>query len=177
MFSLSTLAQLLAVASAARVVYHTAAKVSSHAAITNNSVIEWDYIVAGAGPAGIIVAERLAEQNKNVLLLDVGGPSIKATGGTAPATWDADNMTVYDIPSQSPSVFATGATKFCRFVPSKAGCLLGGGVEVNVSIHSEVINVILCCYSTSDSEALAGNTWALLPPVFWIFLEMYKLEN
>jgi cellobiose dehydrogenase (acceptor) len=141
--SLSTLAQLLAVVYAARVPYHTASKVSSNTTIANSSTTEWDYIVAGAGPAGIIVAERLAEQNNNVLLLDIGGPSIKATGGTSQPTWDADNMTVYDIPSQSPSVFATGATKFCGFVPSKAGCLLGGGVEVNVSIHSEVMAVLL----------------------------------
>ena len=36
----------------------------------------------GAGPGGIITADRLSEAGKKVLLLERGGPSTKSTGGT-----------------------------------------------------------------------------------------------
>lgn len=51
----------------------------------------YDYIVVGAGAAGIVVADRLSEAGKKVLLIERGGPSTKETGGTreVPA-WAAD---------------------------------------------------------------------------------------
>lgn len=47
----------------------------------------WDYIVVGAGPGGIIAADRLSEAGKKVLLLERGGPSTAQTGGTYTPSW------------------------------------------------------------------------------------------
>lgn len=95
---------------------------------------EWDYIVAGGGPSGIIVAERLAEKNYNVLPLETGGPSTASTGGSAAPIWNATGLTIYDIASQDGALFTTGATKFCTDTGGLAACLLGGGVEVNALV-------------------------------------------
>jgi cellobiose dehydrogenase (acceptor) len=104
--------------------------------IVNNAQLsaEWDYIVAGGGPSGIIVAERLVEKNYNVLLLEAGGPSTASTGGDAAPTWNATGLTIYDIASQDGALFTTGATNFCTDTGGLAACLLGGGVEVNALV-------------------------------------------
>lgn len=96
----------------------------------------WDYIIAGAGPAGIIAATRLAEANKKVLLLEHGGPSTFSSGGNFSTTFNANsvteqNLTIYDVPAQSSPLFATSAGMYCADVPGAAGCLLGGGVSIN----------------------------------------------
>jgi hypothetical protein len=51
--------------------------------------VAYDYIVVGAGPGGIIAADRLSEAGKKVLLLERGGPSTKITGGTYVPSWAA----------------------------------------------------------------------------------------
>lgn len=43
--------------------------------------------MVGAGPGGIIAADRLSEAGKKVLLLERGGPSTGETGGTYNAPW------------------------------------------------------------------------------------------
>ena len=47
----------------------------------------YDYIIVGAGPGGIIAADRISEAGKKVLLLERGGPSTAETGGTYDAPW------------------------------------------------------------------------------------------
>ncbi|CAE7204138.1 unnamed protein product [Rhizoctonia solani] len=47
----------------------------------------YDYIVVGAGASGIIVADRLSEAGKKVLLIERGGPSTAETGGTEVPPW------------------------------------------------------------------------------------------
>jgi cellobiose dehydrogenase (acceptor) len=102
--------------------------------VNNASSVAWDYIVAGAGPAGIIVAERLAEKNYSVILLEGGGPSTFSTGGTASPSWNATGYTVYDIASQDAQIFTSGATHLCTDTAGLAACLLGGGVEINALV-------------------------------------------
>lgn len=53
------------------------------------SATPYDYIVVGAGPGGIIAADRLSEAGKKVLLIERGGPSTGETGGTYTAPWAA----------------------------------------------------------------------------------------
>jgi cellobiose dehydrogenase (acceptor) len=47
----------------------------------------YDIIVVGAGPAGIIVADRMSEAGRKTLLLEGGGPSYYITGGRDRPDW------------------------------------------------------------------------------------------
>lgn len=60
---------------------------------------EWDAIVVGAGPAGIIVADRLSEAGKKTLLLEDGGKSYGIVGGTDRPEWlSGTNLSRVDVP-------------------------------------------------------------------------------
>ncbi len=94
----------------------------------------YDYIIAGAGPAGIIVAQRLAETGKSVLLLERGQASTYATGGRSTVSWN-DTVTQYDVPSMSYYLTtASDTSEYCTDTANMAGCLLGGGTMVNAFI-------------------------------------------
>jgi hypothetical protein len=45
------------------------------------------FLVVGGGPGGIVVADRLSESGKKVLLVERGGPSTAETGGTYGPAW------------------------------------------------------------------------------------------
>jgi cellobiose dehydrogenase (acceptor) len=91
----------------------------------------YDYIIAGAGPAGIIVAERLAETGKSVLLIERGAASTYATGGRSTVSWN-DTVTQYDVPSMSYYLTtASDTSEYCTDTADMAGCILGGGTMVN----------------------------------------------
>ncbi|KAF7979352.1 hypothetical protein HWV62_42789 [Athelia sp. TMB] len=62
----------------------TSTSTSATATVTGTP---YDYIIVGAGPGGIITADRLSQAGKKVLLLERGGPSTGETGGTYNAPW------------------------------------------------------------------------------------------
>ncbi|EFQ36273.1 GMC oxidoreductase [Colletotrichum graminicola] len=98
---------------------------------TTISNTTYDYIVAGGGAAGLIVAERLAESGKSVLLLERGGASIAATGGKATLDWN-NTVTQYDVPAMGYYLSTAKETsEYCTDTASQAGCLLGGSTMVN----------------------------------------------
>lgn len=94
----------------------------------------YDYIVVGGGTAGIIVAERLAETQKSVLLLERGGPSAYTSGNNATVSWN-NTITPFDVPAYGYSIRSTtDSSTFCTDTASNAGCVLGGGGSVNAEI-------------------------------------------
>ncbi|KAJ4132455.1 hypothetical protein NW754_015271 [Fusarium falciforme] len=91
----------------------------------------YDYIVAGAGAAGLIVAERLAESKKSVLLLERGKASLYSSGGRAVMDWN-DTVTQYDVPGMGYYLTTAADTSaYCTDTASMAGCILGGSTSIN----------------------------------------------
>ncbi|KAI9051554.1 hypothetical protein LZ554_004600 [Drepanopeziza brunnea f. sp. 'monogermtubi'] len=94
----------------------------------------YDYIVAGAGPAGIIAAQRLAETGKSVLLIERGQASTYQTGGRSTVTWN-NTVTQYDVPAMAYYLTTAPDTSgYCTDTANMAGCLLGGGTMVNALV-------------------------------------------
>jgi cellobiose dehydrogenase (acceptor) len=90
----------------------------------------YDYIVAGAGPAGIIAAQKIAESGASVLLIERGGPSYGFTGYTKNLSWN-DTVSMYDVPGYGYYLSDVGTPAYCDDTADMAGCLLGGGTSVN----------------------------------------------
>ncbi|KAF7888092.1 uncharacterized protein EAF02_002633 [Botrytis sinoallii] len=126
----ATWAALASAATASNTTASTTTTTCSNTTVsTSNST--YDYIIAGAGPAGIIVAERLAESGASVLMLERGNVSTYATGGRSTVSWN-DTVTQYDVPSMA--YYLTSASvsdEYCTDTASMAGCILGGGTMVN----------------------------------------------
>lgn len=90
----------------------------------------YDYIVAGAGTAGIVAAERLASSGRSVLLLERGTTSFYSTGNTNTLPWN-DTVTLYDVPGMADYTGASPDLQYCRDLAIAAGCLLGGSTMLN----------------------------------------------
>ena len=97
---------------------------------TSNST--YDYIVAGGGAAGLVVASRLAESGASVLMVERGGPSSFSSGGKAVMPWNS-SVTQYDVPAMAYYLSSSGLdpTAYCDDTASMSGCLLGGGTMIN----------------------------------------------
>ena len=96
---------------------------------------EYDYIIVGGGPSGIIAAERLTAANNSVLLLERGqGPTV-STGANATLSWD-DQLTEIDVPGLSANIGNSDlwSQYICNDTPSATACVLGGGPTVNYMV-------------------------------------------
>jgi cellobiose dehydrogenase (acceptor) len=77
----------------------SAAPVTSSQNSTDWKTQQWDVIVVGAGPAGIIVADRLSEAGKKTLLLEQGSKSYGVVGGTEKPDWLGNtSLSRVDVP-------------------------------------------------------------------------------
>jgi len=54
-----------------------------------HTATSYDYIVVGSGAGGLVVADRLSEAGKKVLVIEHGGPSTAETGGNYVPPWAA----------------------------------------------------------------------------------------
>ncbi|QRW07919.1 GMC oxidoreductase [Ceratobasidium sp. AG-Ba] len=134
----------------------------------------YDYIVVGAGVTGIVVADRLSEAGKKVLLIERGGPSTAETGGNDVLPWaNATQFTRFDIPGAARSMIPwKGQYWWCDDVDTPAGCLVGGGAA---------ISGILYWYPT-DLEYSKYNGWpdgwqSILPYLFKVKARMPSTDD
>ena len=119
------------------------AGVKALAAPTANSTytqIKWDIIVVGAGPAGIIMADRMSEAGKKTLLIEGGGPSYGITGGTDRPNWlSGTNLSRVDVPGLYKSIFTADSSGHLPLTCENTtnaftGCTVGGSSAINAGL-------------------------------------------
>jgi len=103
---------------------------------------QWDAIIVGSGPAGIIVASRMAEAGLQTLLLEGGGPSYGITGGDLdsrrPSWLSGTDLTRVDVPGLYKSIFENGGNLTCgALVNGFGGCTIGGSSAINAGLFFE----------------------------------------
>ncbi|EKD17414.1 cellobiose dehydrogenase [Drepanopeziza brunnea f. sp. 'multigermtubi' MB_m1] len=114
------------------------------AAAADWSTQQWDAIVVGAGPAGIIVASRLAAAGHQTLLLEGGAAlSYGVTGGDLnsrrPSWLAGTSLTRVDVPGLYKSIFSDGGGLTCpgTQVAGYGGCTIGGSSAINAGLFFE----------------------------------------
>lgn len=138
---------------------------STSPALCKQNTTGYDYIIVGSGPAGIVVADRLSESGKKVLLIERGGPSIAATGGRDTPPWPyPTNLTRFDIPGAYESFYnLTGGVPYwwCRDLPTQGpgACIVGGGAAINSMLY----------WYPSDDDFATSNNW----PTGWQNIAQY----
>ncbi|APA07372.1 hypothetical protein sscle_02g021420 [Sclerotinia sclerotiorum 1980 UF-70] len=106
---------------------------------------QWDIIVVGSGPGGIIVSSRLAEAGLKTLLLESGGPSYGVTGGDLnarrPGWLRGTNLTRVDVPGLYTTIFGDPNADILMCgsdqVNAYGGCTIGGGSAINAGLFFE----------------------------------------
>ncbi|KAF2402046.1 cellobiose dehydrogenase-like protein [Trichodelitschia bisporula] len=96
----------------------------------------WDVIVVGAGPAGLIISNRMSEAGKKTLLLEGGGPSYYSTGGRQRPKWlDGTDLSRVDVPGLYKSIFADQGNLTCTdSAAAFTGCTVGGSSAINAGL-------------------------------------------
>ena len=99
----------------------------------------YDYIIVGAGAAGLVVADKLSEAGKKVVLIERGPPSSYRWGGRIQPDWlKSSNVTRFDVPGLDNEIWHNSAGIACSDIDQMAGCVLGGGVAVNAGLWFRV---------------------------------------
>ncbi|EGX91931.1 cellobiose dehydrogenase [Cordyceps militaris CM01] len=100
---------------------------------------QWDAIVVGAGPAGIIVADRLSEAGLTTLLLEQGGASYGITGGTERPSWlNGTDLSRVDVPGLYSTIFGSAdSSLICKpdAVRAYQACTVGGNSAINAGLY------------------------------------------
>lgn len=98
--------------------------------------VQWDVIVVGAGPAGIIVADRMSQANKSTLLLEGGGLSYGITGGRERPDWlNQTSLSRVDVPGLYKSIFSGDSPLVCNTTSNGfGGCTIGGSSAINAGL-------------------------------------------
>ncbi|KAJ3037383.1 hypothetical protein HDV00_001749 [Rhizophlyctis rosea] len=95
----------------------------------------YDYIIIGGGAGGQVMADRLSEAGKQVLLLERGQPSTWAHGGRDGPEWTTQGqLTRYDVPGLCNEIWANSSGIACPDYDNMAGCVLGGGTAINAGL-------------------------------------------
>ncbi|KAJ3507197.1 hypothetical protein NLJ89_g6441 [Agrocybe chaxingu] len=118
---------------------------------SNSKAIPYDYIVVGTGAGGLVVADRLSEAGKKVLVLERGGPSLGSTGGTYQPAWlQGTSLTKFDVPGLFETMFQdSNPFWWCKDINVFAGCILGGGTAINGALY----------WYPPDSDFSVANGW------------------
>lgn len=102
----------------------------------------YDYIIVGAGAAGIPMADRLSEAGHSVLLIEKGPPSTGRWGGTIKPAWlEGTRLTRFDVPGLCNQIWRDSDGIACDDIDQMAGCVLGGGTAVNSGLWWRVSRI------------------------------------
>jgi len=99
----------------------------------------YDYIIVGAGAAGLPLADRLTAAGRTVLVLEKGPPSSGKWGGNIKTDWlrngTNNTLSVFDVPGLAQAWLNKNATSVhCDDTVQPLGCLLGGGAEIGPAL-------------------------------------------
>lgn len=129
----------------------TSTTTTTTSAIVTVSPTPYDYVVVGAGNCGLVVADRLTEAGKNVLLIERGGPSTYNTGGRDIAPWlTGKPYTRFDVNGLFEAMFSSANPYWwCNDISVFAGCLIGGGAAINGALY----------WYPPDADFASDNGW------------------
>lgn len=112
---------------------------------------EYDHIVVGAGASGCVVARRLVDAGRSVLLLETGGlddhPDVRAVGGHA-RLWETEVDYAYRT---DPQGYADE-----RRLPWPRGRVVGGSGSLNSMIYARGVPAD---YDRWEAEGCTGWGW------------------